>query len=115
MLKLGTETGSLINHVLSVNNGETPVVGMGVTVLCWSDRYPGTVIEVKTPKLIVVQMDKAERTDENGQSETQTWDIQRDENGETVMFKKLKKGWKGVKSGYGLSLGVRERYYDFSF
>lgn len=48
----------------------TPEVGMGATKLWYSDRTPFTVIEVKSPKRIVVQMDKVRKEvierDENG-------------------------------------------------
>jgi hypothetical protein len=44
-MKLGTETGSVMNHVMSrqTKNEPEPVVGMGVTMLGWTDRYAGTI------------------------------------------------------------------------
>ena len=61
-MKLGTETGSFVNHVLATQNKPQAVVGMGCTVLSWTDRHAATVIKV-TPKTITVQRDKATRTD----------------------------------------------------
>jgi len=37
---------------------QTPVKGKGVTYNCGSDRYAYTIIEVLTPKVIVIQEDK---------------------------------------------------------
>jgi len=47
-LKLGTETGSVINHIYSrmTKGAPEPVVGMGVTMLGWTDREPGTIVRV---------------------------------------------------------------------
>lgn len=43
-MKLGRETGSLINHLLSHSKEPAPAVGMGATILGWSDRHPATVV-----------------------------------------------------------------------
>ena len=123
-MRLGTQTGSLINSVLA-NAGPAPEVGMAATLLSWTDRHPATVIEV-TPTYIVVQEDKATRTDRNAISECQQYEYERDEGGNTYTFKRGKNGWSEARwnaetdrlnkiDGYGLTLGRRERYYDFSF
>jgi hypothetical protein len=44
-MKLGTQTVSLVNHLMArgtIGQPE-PVVGMGVTLLMWSDRNAGTI------------------------------------------------------------------------
>mgnify|MGYP001576962564 CR=1 FL=1 len=41
-LRAGTQTGSLINHLMSGSKGAEPEVGMGATILGWSDRHPAT-------------------------------------------------------------------------
>lgn len=46
MLKLGTGTGSLINHLYSRAGSPEPVVGMGVTFCHWTDRSCGHVVAV---------------------------------------------------------------------
>ena len=78
MLKLGTETGSLINHLYSrsAQTGEI-AVGVGATILSWSDRKACTIIEVVANKAGEIiefraQSDKATRTDKNGMSDAQT-------------------------------------------
>lgn len=52
----------------------TPEVGMGATEVVGSDRYPYTIVKVVNPKKIVVQRDDYRRTDNNGQSELQTYE-----------------------------------------
>jgi hypothetical protein len=116
MMKAGTETGSLINHIYSQGNGPTPEVGMGCTILRWTDRSAGTVVWVsKTGKTIKVQDDKAIRADTNGMSEAQEYTYERDETAPIRVFRLTKKGWRGQGGGPGLSLGFRRAYHDYSF
>ena len=35
-----------------------PEVGMGVTYLCGSDRYPFTIVKVNTPRKLTIQADE---------------------------------------------------------
>ena len=115
-LRLGSETGSLMNHVMAGGTKLVPTVGMGVTVLGWTDRYPGTVILVSpSGKTINVQEDLAVRTDANGMSESQEYAYSPDPHGRIWTFRLGKHGWRGANKGPGLRLGVRERYYDYSF
>jgi len=126
-MKLGNETGSLMNHVFSGYNDE-PAVGMGATILMWSDRSPATIIEVNQKKrYIVIQEDNAKRVDSNGMSESQQYEFVRNEKGITRIFRKNKKGeWvysyinpktnRIVKAGgCHLRLGSRDKYHDYSF
>jgi hypothetical protein len=128
-MKLGTQTGSLMNHLYSrMTIGEPAVyVGMGVTFLSWTDRSPGTVVEVNTKKnYIVATDDDYKRTDNNGMSEEQTYEYTSNLAGRKRYFRKDKNGqWRGMRfnengrlvySGVGgLRVGEREKYYDFSF
>jgi hypothetical protein len=111
-MKLGSETGSLINHVMS-RESVKPEIGMGATILCWSDRHAATIIKM-TPKSVTVQRDKAIRTDKNGMSESQDYTYERNENGSISTFRLTKRGWRN-KSGEGLRIGDRREYYDYSF
>jgi hypothetical protein len=125
-MKLGTEAGSLVNHVLSGYNDD-PAVGMGATILMWSDRSPATIIEVNQKKrYIVIQEDNAKRVDNNGMSEAQTYEYSPDPEGAKRFYRKMKNGrWQEhyinpetgrlVKAGGYLSIGEREKYHDFSF
>lgn len=64
--------GSIINRLQENCKGETPVVGMGVTELQYTDRAPYEVIEVINEKKIRVREMGFKRIDGNGMSECQT-------------------------------------------
>lgn len=119
-MKLGTQTGSLVNHVMSSSSQPQPAVGMGCTMLGWTDRRAGTIIDVSlTGATIRVQRDKATRTDNNGMSESQTYTFERDENAGVSVYTRRKNGRYVLKGdsikGAWLQIGVRNEYYDFSF
>ena len=111
-MKLGTETGSLMNHVMTGTNQPEPKVGDGATICMWSDRHAATIVKV-TPCTVTVQEDKAIRTDNNGMSECQTYRYEADPDGALHVFRKTKNGWKC--KGVGLLIGTRRHYYDYSF
>jgi len=118
MLKLGTQTGSLINHVISCAKSITPEVGMACTILMWSDRHAATIIEV-SPKKIVVQDDIATRTDSYGMSDCQSYDYTPNPEGAKSTYT-LRKNGKWVREGDSIkgqqvAIGERDHYYDYSF
>ena len=135
MLKLGTETGSLVNHVWSRVRPETPegvFVGMGATFLSWTDRHAATVHAVWTegksnPRTFIsVREDNWKRTDSNGISESQSYDFTPDPDGREEVYRWDGERWEGVRrnpeSGrwnkcrnYGLLLGERSKFEDPSF
>jgi hypothetical protein len=126
-VKLGTETGSVMNHLMSGPSSTVPVVGMGATVNGWSDRYAGTITTVAPGRtMFTVQQDHAKRTDSNGMSDCQSYEYSPNPEGRRWTFKKNKKGqWREVGlnengrwvfvGGCGCTLGVRKAYHDFSF
>ena len=65
--------GSVQNRLAERSKQPTPVVGMGVTECCYSDREPYQIIEVKDEKHIVVRAMGYERIDNNGMSESQEY------------------------------------------
>lgn len=114
MMKAGTETGSLINHIYSnVNNAPAPVVGMGATILCWTDRHAGTIIKV-TRTQVHVQRDIATRTDTRGMSDAQEYSYSPDAKGIIEVFRLTRKGYRN-RCGNGLLIGTRDKYHDYSF
>lgn len=133
MLKLGSGTGSLTNHIYSRVKNPTPVVGMGATMLHWTDRSAGTVIKVHHHRhqlYVHVQGDHAVRIDKNGMSESQTYEYTPDPEGGIAVWRQHKLGsstfWESVcfnnktkrwnkTSGPGLTLGYRAAYHDYSF
>jgi hypothetical protein len=85
----------------------------------WSDRHPGTVIAVsKSGRRVTIREDSATRTDKNGFSESQTYDITPNPEGRTDTYSLRKKGrWVpvGLKSGGQVTFGHRAAYLDPSF
>ena len=112
-MKLGSETGSLINHLMS-RSGIKAEPGMGATILGWTDRYPATVVKV-TPTQVHVRFDKWKRTDSNGPfTEDQEYEYEEVPTNPIVIFRLTKRG---LRSGNGeyLRVGERDRYEDPSF
>jgi hypothetical protein len=133
-MKLGTQTNSLTNHILSrATVGQPkPVVGMGATVMSWTDRDGATIIEVieiKGGYDVVVQEDHAKRVDTNGMSECQEYEYTPNPNGSRYRFRfdNAIGRWREVYvkangriclikgGGHGLRIGERDKYHDFSF
>ena len=100
-------------------------VGDGATLLYYSDRKPATIIDIKDDgKIIVVQEDNAIRTDNNGMSDCQSYEFERNPKGTIHEFKRTRANKNmytdNGKSKYGeygvyLGLGYRDKYYDYSF
>ena len=129
-LKLGRDTGSFSNYLMSGTRGQPdPVVGMGATLLSWTDRHPATIVSVEKvgKKIIVgVRKDDAVRIDNNGMSECQQYEFTPRADGHVSYFRfdGDHKGWRGVSKkdkrwclngGSGLRIGERDKYHDFSF
>jgi len=96
-----------------------PEVGQGCTLLYFTDRVPATIIRA-TPKLIEVQEDNYERLDTNGMSDTQDYSYTANPKGTVHTFTLRQNGrWvrKGetISNGLRCSIGIRRRYYDYSF
>lgn len=118
---VGSQTGSLMNHIMSGAKVEEPQVGMGATILCWTDRHAGTIIEV-TGKQFIMQNDKAIRTDSNGMSDNQAYRYEPNPAGVLTTFRQVTRGrakgqWRerGVTTSSRVLIGHRQAYYDFSF
>lgn len=121
--------GSLTNRIMENNSISDVKVGDGATLISYSDRHAGTVVEMFTKgkaQYVTVQEDNAERIDDNGMSESQEYKFTPNPQGATHTFKLLPgRPWKQVRKndkgrfvfydGYGLRLGHRSEYYDFSF
>ena len=134
MMKAGTQTGSMVNHLLSrAVDGEPEVkVGMGVTFLSWTDRNPGTIFRVfpvGNATIIECRQDDYVRVDKNGMSECQDYVYKIRPGGSKFYYRKnVKTGfwervskneetgrWKKMNSVCGILIGKREKYHDFSF
>lgn len=94
----------------------TPVtaqVGGGASLCWWSDRTACTIIK-KTAKTITIQADRAQRTDDNGMSESQTYTYTADPEGSTYVCRWSDKRNRYIWNGQAIING-RHEYYDYSF
>lgn len=128
-MKLGTETASLENWMMSGTNGQPePFVGMGVTILHWTDRSAGTVVAYDG-KTMTIQGDKAVRTDKLGMSDAQSYRYEPQPDSHRIEYRKDAKGrwhpgrinpdtnrWKFFETGsQRIALNVRDAHHDYSF
>lgn len=112
------KAGSLTNLIYT--EGKTtivPEVGMGATLVMWTDRHAYTIIEVsKSGKSFKMQRDKATRIDKNGMSDSQEYSFERDPNGSIDKVTLRRDGkWKVEKQGTTVIPNTRDEYYDYSF
>ena len=122
----------MLNQIMNrLANQQKPNVGDGATVLAFTDRYAGTIINwwtVGKSTYVKVQRDYAKRVDSNGMSEMQDYEYQFDPFERIFIFKSVDgKPYYEVKlnpetqkynrydGGLGLLIGTRREYYDFSF
>lgn len=117
-MKLGSETGSLVNHVMADNRTVAELVkpGDGATLLLWSDRHAYTVVEV-LPGKVGACRDRAIRNDDHGMSDSQEYRYERNPDSGVEWFKLHKDGryHSGGIKGPVLIIGYRDHYFDFSF
>jgi hypothetical protein len=102
------------------NKQPEPKVGMGATLVYWTDRHAATIVAVSASgREITVQRDKAVRTDKNGLSESQDYTYSPDPEGPTYVATRRKNGRYVLKGepmrGTGVAIGHRREYYDPSF
>jgi hypothetical protein len=133
MLKLGSGTGSLVNHLQSrATLGQPePTVGMGATILLWTDRHAGTIVEVTKDKagrtLIGVQEDdskvvKGSTMDGSAEYEysrrpsapVRYWRLNAKGFWESIVKNEETGRWNKV-DGNGLRIGDRNEYRDPCF
>jgi hypothetical protein len=128
-MKLGTETGSLVNHLSCNKSVHDIVLGeTGATLYSWSDRNAATVVDTFTKgkyDYYVVQRDNAKRVDNNGESESQDYVYTRNLEAGKSTFRVGKNGFEAVMFNPdtgrysaicgGLSIGNRVTYRDPSF
>lgn len=118
--------GSMMNSLMSGGTNPEPEIGMGATILMWSDRKPATITEVlrykSGPKkgqirAVKTRADRAIRTDSNGMSDAQSYRFE-------PMLDVPESTWTLRKDGSfrkqgdqytQLAIGFRDAYYDYSF
>ena len=109
----------MVRFLQNIKKPEDIVVGDGATKCYMSDRVPCTVVEVLSEgKTVIVQEDRAIRTDRNGISEDQTYvytpcpagikeKYTLRKNGRYILM-----GTKAGQAGHHLEVGYREKYFD---
>lgn len=134
-MKLGSQTGSVINHLYARGTiGQpTPVAGMGATILHWTDRTAATIFRVFEHKGMTAvetrdddsKVVKGSSHDGSAEYEHKTNprgcrryfvlkdDAWREATNTAAEGIKLKLATKG--NGNGLRIGARSAYYDPSF
>jgi hypothetical protein len=108
--------GNLINRLMESSTQTTPVVGMGATLISYSDRAAATVIEVINQNLIKVQRDTSTRIDSLGMTDCQTYEYAPNPKGGVEVYRRNKHGkWVSKYSSQSLVLNRRDTYHDYSF
>lgn len=133
-MKLGTQTGSVINHLHSraVIGQPESVVGMGATMLLWSDRRACAITNVQQARgklIVTVQRDHATvvaGSSHDGSAEYSyapnprggEHHFRREDDGrwqQVVINRKTGRWGKVDGGGRGLRIGERDEYLDPSF
>lgn len=119
--------GSLNNRLMEHAAPIVPTVGMGATIIMYTDRHACTIVDVRRHGAnaqgsysVVVQHDRATRTDTHGMSDSQAYTYAPDPLGMMEIYTQRKNGkyvrkGEGMDSGTVLVLGVRDSHYDYSF
>jgi hypothetical protein len=108
--------GSWNNHLYADAEQPVPEVGMGATLVMWTDRKPATVIRISASgKTFWIQEDDAKRVDKNGMSDAQVYEYTPDPEGIVHRCCRHRDGRYHTSGGTTVCIGVRSRYYDFSF
>jgi hypothetical protein len=111
--------GSLQNML--IGSTVEPQVGMGATIISWTDRDPATIIAVSpSGRSVIIQEDYAEPVAGhcNAYTEAQRWTFKRNGGGHVETYSKRKDGsWrrKGERQGQKLVIGHRDKYRDPHF
>ena len=105
--------GSFQNRIMERDTETVPEIGMGATELCYTDRYPYTVVKILSKSRIVVQADNYEPADNEPMSNN--WKYSPNPEGTLKTLIKTKKGWKVLKGSTYFRLNMRQHYYDYSF
>lgn len=131
-MKLGIQTASLTNHIHArgVVGQPEPTVGMGATILCWTDRHAATIVAWDPAKAVLqIRRDRAVAQGPVAFTESQSYQYEPDPQGALTTFRRRPSGmWQEVRlnqrtgrlnqvkgGGHGLRIGAREEYRDPSF
>ena len=114
---MGKLFGSINNRLMENCTGQpVPVVGLGATECCWTDRHAYTISRVAANgKRFWMKADKATRSDKLGMSDAQSYTYEPQPDAPEREVRRQRDGsWKIVK-GNRVMVGHRDEHYDFSF
>jgi len=109
------------NELTAMNyKSSEPRLGMGATLLLYSDRHAYTIIGIsKSGKTLTLQRDEVTRVDKNGMSEAQIYEYAINPNGHIIKARYNAKRRQWLQSGGDyrpvVMLGDRREFYDFTF
>ena len=108
-MKLGKQTGSFFNWMMSKNKS-VPVVGAGATILLWSDRHAYEVIEVnEKEKSCVIQRYAPTRLDKLGMSDSQDYEYKELTEQKVKLYYRWG-GWKSRRDSVTFTEEALEKY-----
>jgi len=109
--------GTVTANVTAFFNGGAfgkPEVGMGATLLMWTDTHAYTITRVSdSGKTFWMKRDLAERADKNGMSDSQDYKYTPQPDAPEECVRMTKRGW--MCRGQFVRVGYRDEYYDYSF
>ena len=114
-------TPSVVNMMYDESRPAAPTVGMGATVLMWTDRHAATVVAVgPNGRWLDVQLDNATRTDTHGASDSQHYSYTPNADAPITRYTlrrdgKYKRAGESMRGGLALLLGKRDHHFDYSF
>lgn len=100
-MKLGTQTGSVMNHLYSrMTKGQPkPEVGMGATILSWTDRHAATITNVEVTKnfiILTVQEDNYKLVKGSQMDGSAEYEFTPNPNGRTMHFRFEAGAWRQI-------------------
>jgi hypothetical protein len=120
--------GNLHNRLMERSKPVTPEVGMGATIIMYSDRHAATIVRIKlggsmgnpTVKRVQIQEDRSIRTDANGMCDSQDYRYERNTMSPLRWFSLRKNGryveeGSDMKNGTSILIGERDSYHDCGF
>lgn len=117
-LRLGTQTGSVFNALISGSSMPKPTVGMGATILMWTDRRAATIVEVSPSGKRVGVVEDIATPKFEGMTDAQEYEYSPG-TGKPTYFTLRRNGafvrQGDTQRGTRLAIGERKQYFDFSF
>src|SRR3990167_643851 len=96
--------GNIFNRLDERRKAGSPTVGMGATILMYSDRHAATIVDLHNNR-VAIQEDHSIRTDSKGQCDSQSYSYERDTSKPFRWFS-LRKNGRYVEEGSKMENGT---------